>query len=181
MPAKFANLSAQTSVSTALPTIVEALDGHDFAWVGSAYTLGSTAFMPMSGGLAEVFGRYAPFATQSPIPSPTCLPRRSVMLASLVIFAVGAAVCGAAQSMNMLIAGRTIQGIGGGGIIALTDIIVADLVPLAERGPYLGIVGAVWAIASAVGPPIGGVFAESDWRWLFCELEMVWLLAFELT
>lgn len=72
--------------------------------------------------------------------------------------------------MNMLIAGRAIQGVGGGGIIALTDIIVADLVPLAERGPYLGIVGAVWAIASAIGPPIGGVFAESDWRWLFCEL-----------
>ncbi|KAG9121240.1 hypothetical protein FRC07_002889 [Ceratobasidium sp. 392] len=138
-----------TSVSTALPTIIESLDGHEFAWVGSAYTLGSTAFMPMSGGLAEIFGR------------------RSIMLASLLIFAVGAAVCGAAQSMNMLIAGRTIQGIGGGGILTLTDIIVADLVPLAERGPYLGIVGSVWAIASAIGPPIGGAFAESDWRWLF--------------
>ncbi|KAG8703167.1 hypothetical protein FRC09_004312 [Ceratobasidium sp. 395] len=138
-----------TSVSTALPTIVESLNGHDFAWVGSAYTLGSTAFMPMSGGLAEIFGR------------------RSVMLASLVIFAVGSAVCGAAQSMNMLIAGRTIQGIGGGGILTLTDIIVADLVPLAERGPYLGIVGSVWAVASAIGPPIGGAFAERSWRWLF--------------
>ncbi|KAG9075251.1 hypothetical protein FS749_013098 [Ceratobasidium sp. UAMH 11750] len=103
----------------------------------------------MSGGLAEVFGR------------------RSIMLASLLIFAVGAAICGAAQSMNMLIAGRTIQGIGGGGILTLTDIIVADLVPLAERGPYLGIVGSVWAVASAIGPPIGGAFAESDWRWLF--------------
>ncbi|KAG9094278.1 hypothetical protein FRC06_010981 [Ceratobasidium sp. 370] len=138
-----------TSVSTALPTIVESLQGHDFAWVGSAYTLGSTAFMPMSGGLAEIFGR------------------RSIMLASLLIFAIGAAICGAAQSMNMLIAGRTIQGIGGGGILTLTDIIVADLVPLAERGPYLGIVGSVWAIASAIGPPIGGAFAESNWRWLF--------------
>ena len=95
--------------------------------------------------------------------------RRSVMLASLVIFTVGATICGAAQSMNMLIAGRAIQGVGGGGIIALTDIIVADLVPLAERGPYLGIVGSVWAIASAIGPPIGGAFAESNWRWLFCK------------
>ncbi|KAG9089342.1 hypothetical protein FS749_001406 [Ceratobasidium sp. UAMH 11750] len=138
-----------TSVSTALPTIVESLNGHEFAWVGSAYTLGSTAFMPMSGGLAEIFGR------------------RSIMLTSLVLFAIGAAVCGAAQSMNMLIAGRAIQGIGGGGILTLTDIIVADLVPLAERGPYLGIVGAVWAVASAIGPPVGGVFAESNWRWLF--------------
>ncbi|QRW06527.1 major facilitator superfamily transporter [Ceratobasidium sp. AG-Ba] len=138
-----------TSVSTTLPTIVESLNGHDFAWVGSAYTLGSTAFMPMSGGLAEIFGR------------------RPIMLTSLLIFAIGSAISGAAQSMNMLIAGRTIQGIGGGGIITLTDIIVADLVPLAERGPYLGIVGAVWAIASAIGPPIGGAFAESNWRWLF--------------
>ncbi|QRV73239.1 major facilitator superfamily transporter [Ceratobasidium sp. AG-Ba] len=138
-----------TSVSTALPTIVESLQGHDFAWVGSAFTLGSTAFMPMSGGLAEIFGR------------------RPIMLASLLLFAIGSAVCGAAQSMDMLIAGRTIQGIGGGGILTLTDIIVADLVPLAERGPFLGIVGAVWAIASAIGPPIGGAFAESSWRWLF--------------
>jgi MFS family permease len=95
------------------------------------------------------------------------------MLASLLIFAVGAAICGAAQSMNMLIAGRTIQGIGGGGILTLTDIIVADLVPLAERGPYLGIVGSVWAVASAIGPPIGGVFAESEWRWLFCTLPLL--------
>ncbi|KAF8685508.1 Iron permease [Rhizoctonia solani] len=135
-----------TSVSTALPTIVEALHGHDFAWVGSAYTLGSTAFMPMSGGLADIFGR------------------RPVMLASLVIFAIGSAICGAAPNMSALIAGRTIQGIGGGGIITLTDIIVADLVSLAERGPYLGIVGAVWAIASAIGPPVGGAFAESNWH-----------------
>ncbi|CAE6503123.1 unnamed protein product [Rhizoctonia solani] len=138
-----------TSVSTALPTIVEALHGHDFAWVGSAYTLGSTAFMPMSGGLADIFGR------------------RPIMLASLVIFAIGSAICGAAPNMSALIAGRTIQGIGGGGIITLTDIIVADLVSLAERGPYMGIVGAVWAVASAIGPPVGGAFAERNWRWLF--------------
>ncbi|CAE7210073.1 unnamed protein product [Rhizoctonia solani] len=138
-----------TSVSTALPTIVEDLHGHDFAWVGSAYTLGSTAFMPMSGGLADIFGR------------------RPVMLASLVIFAVGSAICGAAPNMSALIAGRTVQGIGGGGILTLTDIIVADLVSLAERGPYMGIVGAVWSIASAIGPPVGGAFAERNWRWLF--------------
>ncbi|CUA72529.1 hypothetical protein RSOLAG22IIIB_04926 [Rhizoctonia solani] len=138
-----------TSVSTALPTIVDALHGQEFAWIGSAYTLGSTAFMPMSGGLADIFGR------------------RPIMLASLVIFAVGSAICGAAPNMSALIAGRTIQGIGGGGIITLTDIIIADLVSLAERGPYMGIVGAVWAIASAIGPPVGGAFAERNWRWLF--------------
>ncbi|QRW02287.1 major facilitator superfamily transporter [Ceratobasidium sp. AG-Ba] len=121
-----------TSVSTALPTIVESLQGHDFAWVGSAFTLGSTAFMPMSGGLAEIFGRQT---------------TNHVGLSPPVRYRFGR--------------------IGGGGILTLTDIIVADLVPLAERGPFLGIVGAVWAIASAIGPPIGGAFAESSWRWLF--------------
>jgi MFS family permease len=94
------------------------------------------------------------------------------MLTSLVIFAIGSAICGAAPNMSALIAGRAIQGIGGGGILTLTDIIVADLVPLADRGPYLGIVGAVWAVASAIGPPVGGVFAEHNWRWLFCEFSV---------
>ncbi|KAG9016032.1 hypothetical protein FRB90_003793, partial [Tulasnella sp. 427] len=69
--------------------------------------------------------------------------------------------------MNMLIAGRAIQGVGGGGILSLTEIVVADLVPLSQRGAYLGLVGAVWAIAAAIGPPIGGAFSQSNWRWLF--------------
>ncbi|QRV88141.1 major facilitator superfamily transporter [Ceratobasidium sp. AG-Ba] len=115
-----------TSVSTALPTIVGSLKGHEFAWVG-----------------------------------------RPIILLSHLVFAIGSAIAGASKSTDMLIAGRTLQGIGGGGIITLTDIIVADLVPLAERGPYLGIVGAVWAVAGAIGPPIGGAFAEKNWRWLF--------------
>ncbi|QRV88142.1 major facilitator superfamily transporter [Ceratobasidium sp. AG-Ba] len=127
-----------TSVSTALPTIVESLQGHDFAWVGSAFTLGSTAFMPMSGGLAEIFGR-------------------QVLVITLTTNHAG---------LSLVVRYR-VSRIGGGGILTLTDIIVADLVPLAERGPFLGIVGAVWAIASAIGPPIGGAFAESSWRWLF--------------
>lgn len=67
----------------------------------------------------------------------------------------------------MLIAGRTIQGIGGGGILAMVEIVVADLVPLRQRGTYMGSIGAVWAIASAVGPPVGGAFSQRNWRWLF--------------
>lgn len=76
------------------------------------------------GGLAQVFGR------------------RPVVLGSLFFFAVGSALCGAAQNMAMLIAGRAIQGIGGGGILAMTEIVVADLVPLNKRGVYMGIIGA---------------------------------------
>ncbi|KAG9044554.1 hypothetical protein FS837_007959 [Tulasnella sp. UAMH 9824] len=138
-----------TSVSTALPTIVESLNGADFAWVGSAFALGSTAILPLVGGLAQIFGR------------------RPVVLGSIAFFALGSGLCGGAKNMNMLIAGRAIQGVGGGGILAMAEIVVADLVPLSERGNYMGIFGAVWAVASAIGPPIGGAFSQSNWRWLF--------------
>ncbi|GJJ08923.1 hypothetical protein Clacol_003143 [Clathrus columnatus] len=144
-----------TSVATALPTIVEALHGEQFVWVGSAYTLASVATIPLSGNLANLFGR------------------RSVLLVSLIIFAVGSAVSGAAQSLSMLIAGRTVQGAGSGGIIALTEIILADLVPLRERGAYQGMIGLVWSLASCIGPPVGGAFASrKDWTWrgLFCKV-----------
>ncbi|KIO20590.1 hypothetical protein M407DRAFT_220214 [Tulasnella calospora MUT 4182] len=138
-----------TSVSTALPTIVQDLNGTEFAWVGSAFALGSTAVLPLIGGLAQIFGR------------------RPVVLGSLVIFALGSGLCGGANNMAMLIGGRAVQGIGGGGILAMTEIVVADLVPLRQRGTYMGVIGAVWAIASAIGPPIGGAFSQSNWRWLF--------------
>lgn len=138
-----------TSVSTALPTIVQDLQGTEFAWVGSAFALGSTAILPLTGGLAQIFGR------------------RPVVLVSLVLFALGSGLGGGATNMNMLIAGRAIQGVGGGGILSLTEIIVADLVPLSQRGVYLGLIGAVWAIAAAIGPPIGGAFSQTNWRWLF--------------
>ncbi|KAG8911339.1 hypothetical protein FRC00_006670 [Tulasnella sp. 408] len=138
-----------TSVSTALPTIVQDLQGTEFAWVGSAFALGSTAVLPLTGGLAQIFGR------------------RPVVLGSLIFFALGSGVAGGAINMNMLIAGRAIQGVGGGGILSMTEIVVADLVPLSQRGAYLGAIGAVWAIAAAIGPPIGGAFSQTNWRWLF--------------
>lgn len=89
------------------------------------------------------------------------------MLVSVVIFAVGSALCGSAHSMTQMIIGRTIQGVGGGGILAMSEIVVADLVPLSERGVFMGILGTVWALASAVGPISGGALASSNWRWLF--------------
>ncbi|KIO20594.1 hypothetical protein M407DRAFT_29799 [Tulasnella calospora MUT 4182] len=135
-----------TSVSTALPTIVKDLGGTDFAWVGSAFALGSTAILP---GFAQIFGR------------------RPIVLGSILFFGLGSGLCGGARNMDMLIAGRTIQGIGGGGILAMVEIVVADLVPLRQRGTYMGSIGAVWAIASAVGPPVGGAFSQRNWRWLF--------------
>ncbi|KAJ7482822.1 major facilitator superfamily domain-containing protein [Mycena galericulata] len=140
-----------TAVSTALPTITDRLHGGNlFVWVGSAYALSSTAILPLSGRLADIFGR------------------RPLMLSSIFFFALGSALAGSAQNMHMMIAARTIQGIGGGGIINLCEIIISDLVPLSERGIYQGILGLTWSFASGIGPPIGGALASTQWRWLFC-------------
>ncbi|KAI0632743.1 iron permease [Trametes polyzona] len=139
-----------TAVSTALPTIVERLHGSDFIWAGGAYTIASTAVLPLVGGLVSGFGR------------------KYVLIAFVAFFAVGSVLCGAAQSLTMLIVGRAIQGIGSGGSLSVTEIIFADMVPLPERGKFQGIAAAVWALACAIGPPIGGVLAGSGaWRWLF--------------
>ncbi|TCD71946.1 hypothetical protein EIP91_000078 [Steccherinum ochraceum] len=140
-----------TAVSTALPTITADLGGADnFVWVGSAYGLSSSAILPLSGCLANIFGR------------------KPIILIFIAFFALGSALAGAAQNMNMLIAARTIQGIGGGGILSLSDILMSDLVPLPERGIYEGIFALTWAFASGIGPPIGGAFAQkASWRWLF--------------
>ncbi|KAJ6534587.1 iron permease [Mycena vulgaris] len=139
-----------TAVSTALPTIVGHLHGSDFIWVGSAYTIASTAVLPTIGGLASTLGR------------------KPLLLGFITVFGLGSAICGSAQSLNMLIAGRVVQGIGGGGCISVTEIIYADLIPLPERGKFLGVTASVWAFACAIGPPIGGALSNSNsWRWLF--------------
>ncbi|KAH0828708.1 MFS general substrate transporter [Lanmaoa asiatica] len=139
-----------SSVATALPTIANALHASQFTWVGSAYALASTAFLPMSGGLAQTFGR------------------RPTILMTIGLFALGSGICGGANSMNMLIAGRTLQGLGGGGIQSLTEIILADLITLQERGVYVGLYGLTWCIATSIGPVVGGSLAvRGQWRWLF--------------
>ncbi|KAH8829805.1 major facilitator superfamily domain-containing protein [Flagelloscypha sp. PMI_526] len=138
-----------TAIGTMLPTMSKDLGGTDnFAWIAS------TAFLPLSGNLADIFGR------------------RSIMMLSVGLFALGSALSGSAQSMTWLIGARTIQGIGGGGILTLSEIIVSDLVPLSERGLYQGLFNVVWAFSSAIGPcycmPSGGSLAErASWRWLF--------------
>ncbi|KAI0657015.1 iron permease [Cubamyces menziesii] len=140
-----------SSVGTALPSIVHDLNGTDsFVWVSSAYTLACTTVLPMSGRLADLFGR------------------QSVLLAAILLFGAGSAVAGAASSMAMLIAGRTIQGIGSGAIQVLVAIVTADLIPLKDRGFFQALTGATFSFASAIGPFIGGAIVQhTTWRWLF--------------
>ncbi|KAI0084347.1 major facilitator superfamily domain-containing protein [Irpex rosettiformis] len=138
------------SVATAAPTIVSDLHGEDFSWVASAYSLSSAACLPFSGKLAQIFGR------------------RATMLGALTVFAAGSAVSGSATSMSVLIVGRAIQGVGGGGIQSLSSIVTADLVPLRERGFFTAITGIIFTISSIIGPFIAGGFAQhASWRWLF--------------
>ncbi|EIN09177.1 Mfs1.2 [Punctularia strigosozonata HHB-11173 SS5] len=138
------------AISTALPTIVSDLHASDFVWVASAYGIASTALLPLSGGLAEVFGR------------------RPVALGCLFLFALGGALAGASQSMNMLIAARVVQGAGAGGILTLSQIILSDLVTLQERGTYNGLFGLTWALGGGIGPVVGGALSHhTTWRWLF--------------
>lgn len=112
-----------TAVSTALPTIANALHADQFIWVGSAYAIAASAFIPLSGGVAEIFGR------------------RFALFSCMTFFFVGSAVCGAAKNMSAMIAGRTIQGLGSGGIQSVTMIILADLVSLQDRGLYASFFG----------------------------------------
>ncbi|KAH9962027.1 major facilitator superfamily domain-containing protein [Lactifluus volemus] len=139
-----------TAIGAALPTIIRDLKGEQFIWVGSAYALGSTALVPLCGGLTQIIGR------------------RPIMLTALFLFALGSTISGAASSMNMLIAGRTIQGLGAGAITASMQIMLSDLVTLRERGTFSGFMALSWAIGGGVGPVIGGSLAQQgQWRWIF--------------
>ncbi|WP_435876973.1 MDR family MFS transporter [Streptomyces acidicola] len=141
----------QTIVSTALPTIVSDLGGLEhLSWVVTAYLLASTAATPLWGKLGDQYGR------------------KRLFQMAIVIFLVGSALCGMAQSMPELIAFRALQGLGGGGLIVLSMAIVGDIVPPRERGRYQGLFGAVFGTTSVLGPLLGGLFTEHlSWRWVF--------------
>ena len=141
----------QTIVSTALPTIVGDLGGLEhLSWVVTSYLLASTASTPLYGKLGDMYGR------------------KPVFLAAILIFLAGSLLAGLSQSMIQLIGFRALQGVGAGGLMVGAQAIIADIVPPRERGRYLGLFGAVFAVASVAGPLLGGFFVEAiSWRWVF--------------
>jgi EmrB/QacA subfamily drug resistance transporter len=140
-----------TIVSTALPTIVGELGGLEkLSWVVTAYMLASTATTPLYGKLSDQFGR------------------KQLFQAAILIFLVGSVLCGQARTMTQLVSFRAVQGLGAGGLMALTFVIVADLVPPRRRGRYTGYLTGIFAISSVAGPLAGGFIVDHlSWRWVF--------------
>src|SRR3954465_13697799 len=141
----------QTIVSTALPPIGGDLGGlNHLSWVVTSYLLAVTVVTPLYGKLGDLYGR------------------KIVLQSALVVFLIGSALCGLAQSMTTLIAFRAIQGLGGGGLMVSAQAAIGDVVPPSQRGGHPGLVGAVFGVSSVAGPLIGGFFTSHlSWRWIF--------------
>ncbi|KAI9337366.1 major facilitator superfamily domain-containing protein [Zopfochytrium polystomum] len=141
----------QTIVSTTLTVIVADLKRQELvSWIGTAYLMTATSFSLLYGRLSEIFGR------------------KWVFIFAICIFELGSTLCGAATSMEMLIVGRAVAGVGGGGIFSSVLIIITDIVSIADRGKYQGMIGGVFGLSSVIGPLIGGGFADNGlWRWCF--------------
>ena len=141
----------QTVVGTAMPHIIAELNGlQHYAWVATAYLLASTASMPIWGKLSDAFGR------------------KRFFIAGMVIFIVGSALCGQATGMTELILFRAFQGLGAGAMMPITQAIIGDIFPPAQRAKWSGVLMSVFAVATIIGPLLGGWITDNaSWRWVF--------------
>jgi EmrB/QacA subfamily drug resistance transporter len=141
----------QTIVATALPRIVSDVGGiTQYSWVFTAYMLTSTVTVPLYGKLGDVYGR------------------KNLFLFAITVFLVGSALCGLATTMTQLVVFRAVQGIGGGGIFPLSLAVIGNIVPPRDRGRWQGLIGAVFAASSIIGPAVGGFIVDNTtWRWIF--------------
>ena len=147
MLAMFLATLDSTIVAPALPTIGAALGDTAFLpWIASAYFLTSTAVTPLYGKLSDIHGR------------------RIVILVALALFLAGSVACALAPTMPVLIAARALQGVGGGGLVALAQTVVADIASPRERAQYVVYISSVWAASSVAGPALGGFLAQ-HWSW----------------
>ncbi|KAK8880089.1 major facilitator superfamily domain-containing protein [Apiospora arundinis] len=139
-----------TVITTSLPTITREIGGAgQYVWIANSYLFACTVPQPLYSQLANIFGR------------------RNPLLVAVALFTLGSGLAGGAHNVGMLITGRTIQGLGSGGLYVLSDIIICDLIPPRYRGPYISAVLSSAAIGTTIGPIIGGSLAQTDWRWVF--------------
>lgn len=141
----------QTIVSTAMPTIVGQLGGVEHqVWITSAYLLATTIVMPIYGKFGDVFGR------------------RRLFLVAIALFTLASVGCAFAVDFWTFVVFRAMQGLGAGGLIILSQAIIADIVPASERGKYMGPLGAVFGVSAIAGPLLGGFFVDNlSWQWAF--------------
>ena len=151
MVALFLGALDQTIVATAMPRILQELNGLSlYTWVVTAYLLASTAMIPIYGKLSDLYGR------------------KVVVLVGVLLFLAGSVLSGQSQSMTELIIFRAVQGLGSASIFSTAFTVVADIFTPAERGRYQGLFGAVFGTASVLGPWLGGILTDTlSWRWVF--------------
>src|ERR1700710_3002905 len=140
-----------TIVATALPTIVGDLGGAEhMSWVVTAYLLTQTIATILGGKFGDLLGR------------------KWIFVGSIIVFTAASALAGLSQNMTWLIGSRALQGIGGGGLTVTATAMIADIIPLRDRGKYQGAMGAVFGGTTVLGPLLGGFFTDHlSWQWVF--------------